>query len=90
MTVKSLFIERSKYGTKSRLTTLGVVIVFTTLVSGLVWGLIAGAFYFSEKRCEKIAAEMQVEHSWSILTSCMIRTDEGWFPLEMYRNNVGN
>jgi len=50
-----------------------------------VAGLFAVANLMSRLGCEATAAQMGVEHRYSVWTDCMVRVDERWIPLDAYK-----
>lgn len=55
------------------------------LIVAIVYGAIIGLGKLSEASCKEIAHMMEVEYSYSMQTSCMIKKDGKWVPLQNLR-----
>lgn len=51
----------------------------------LFYGIVSGVNLLAQVSCEATSKKMAVEHQYSFMTGCLIKTPDGWFPLEQMR-----
>lgn len=66
----------------------GIMATVLFLVFCALAAVVGGAVYVTASMsCTATAEKMGREHSFSIWTDCMVKTDKGeWIPLSQYRN----
>jgi hypothetical protein len=51
----------------------------------LIGAVVVPVNYMAGKSCEAKAALMEVPYQYSLMTDCMIKTANGWLPINQYK-----